>query len=102
MDSATDFEDLEPGVVVRRAAAFLGWLLGFLAMMALVGIIPTIFVFVIAYMRVENRERWTLAVAVAAGLCLFVYGLFDVALAIPWPPTLLGRLVPVLGVIPSV
>jgi hypothetical protein len=54
-------------------------------------------------MRLENNERWTLVLPQAICLTLFMYVVFDRLLAIPWPPTLLGDLLPALkGVIPSV
>jgi hypothetical protein len=38
----------------------------------------------------------------AAAMTLFIYGLFDRLLAIPWPPSLIGELLPALKAIPSV
>ena len=70
--------------------------------MAVVGLIPTIPLFVIAYMRMENTEPWKLVLPQAVGLTLFVYVVFDQLLTIPWPPTLLGNLLPILKAIPSV
>jgi hypothetical protein len=37
----------------------------------------------------------------AATMTLFIYGLFDRLLAIPWPPSLLGTALPVLKAIPG-
>ena len=59
-------------------------------------------VFVICYMRLEGRERWSLTVPMAAATTLFIYGLFDRILAIPWPQTLLGMALPALKAIPGV
>jgi hypothetical protein len=54
-------------------------------------------------MRIEGREPWRIVLPMAAFMCVFIYGLFDQLLAIPWPPSVLGDLVPSLkGVIPSV
>jgi hypothetical protein len=47
-------------------------------------LIATVPVFVICYMRIEGRERWSLTVPVAPATTLFTYGLFDRVLAIPW------------------
>lgn len=38
----------------------------------------------------------------AAATTLFIYGLFDRVLAIPWPQTLLGMALPALKAIPGV
>ena len=45
-------------------------------------------IFIVAYMRLEGRERWSLTLPMAAAMTLFIYALFDRLLAIPWPPTL--------------
>jgi hypothetical protein len=86
-----------------RGAIFFGWMVLFLGSMALIGIIPTVPLFIIAFMRLEGRERWRIVLPMAAVMCAFIYVLFDQLLAIPWPPTVLGDVVPALkGVIPSV
>ena len=74
----------------------------FLAAMATIGLIATVPVFIIAYMRLEGRERWSLTLSMATGTTLFVYALFDRLLAIPWPQTLLGAALPALKAIPGV
>lgn len=89
MDLASDTGQLPARTVLRRAAAFFGWFLAFMASTALIGLLPTVPLFVAAYMRLENRERWTLVLAHAAGFTLFVYVVFDQLLAVPWPESLL-------------
>lgn len=102
MDLVSSHDGLSPGTVALRGAIFFGWMLGFMAMMALVGLIPTAFVFIIAYMRAENREPWRLVLPIALGATVFIYVVFHVLLAIPWPPTLLGALLPWTQAFPSV
>jgi TctA family transporter len=102
MDLGSDTAHLATGVVLRRAALFFGWLLGFMASMALIGLIPTVPLFVIAFMRVENRERWTIVIPQAIGLTVFIYVVFDQLLTVPWPQTVLGSWIPALKLIPSV
>jgi hypothetical protein len=87
---------------VGRAALFLGWFAAFLAAVALIGFIPAAPLFVVAYMRLENREPWQLVLAHAAVLTGFVYVVFERILHVPWPETLLGRWFPMLKFIPSV
>ena len=70
--------------------------------MAVIGLIPTVAVFVIVFMRLEGPERWTLTLTYAAVLVLSIFVVFDQFMSIPWPPTLLGQLVPALKFIPSV
>jgi TctA family transporter len=101
MDSVGDDAHLTNRQIRDRAAAFLGWMLAFLLSMATIGIVPTILWFVIAYMRIEGRERWTLVLPMAFGLAAFVYVVFDQLLMIPWPRTFAGMLFPALQFIPS-
>jgi TctA family transporter len=89
--------------LLLRGAIFFGWMVLFLGSMAVIGIIPTVPLFIIAFMRLEGREKWRIVLPLAVVMCMFIYLLFDQLLAIPWPPTVLGDLVPALkGVIPSV
>jgi TctA family transporter len=103
MDLESDTGHLSTALIVRRAAVFFGWLAGFMASMACIGLIPTVPIFVIGYMRLEGREPWRLVLPQAISLTAFIYVVFDQLLAIPWPQTLLGIAVPALkGLIPSV
>jgi TctA family transporter len=102
MDIASHVAHLTTGTKLWRGGIFFGWIASFLAAMAVIGLIPTVPVFIIAFMRVEGRERWPVTLGMAAVMTLFIYGLFDQLLAIPWPPSYLGTLVPVLKSIPSV
>ncbi|MDH3281570.1 MAG: tripartite tricarboxylate transporter permease, partial [Gammaproteobacteria bacterium] len=101
--------DLESGtghlprrVVLSRAAIFFAWLLGLMISMAVVGLIPSIPIFVILFMRLEGLEPWRITVTQAVGITVFVWLLFDRVMHIPWPPTLLGYLIPALKILPSV
>jgi hypothetical protein len=100
MDIGSHIGHLPIGIILSRGALFFGWMAAFLASMAAIGLIATVPVFIIAYMRLEGRERWSLAMA--TGTTLFVYALFDRLLAIPWPQTLLGAALPALKAIPGV
>ena len=103
MDIKSSVGHLPVRTLLTRGAMFYGWMVGFLLSMALIGIIPTVPLFVIAFMRIEAREKWHIVLPMAAVMCLFIYVLFDQLLAIPWPPTVLGDFFPDLkGVIPSV
>lgn len=52
--------------------------------------------------RAMSPEPWKIVIPMAGVIVLLIYVVFDQLLAIPWPPTLLGLLFPVLKVIPSV
>jgi hypothetical protein len=102
MDITSDTDHLPVRTIAARAAIFFGYLLGFMASMAVIGLIPTAGLFVILFMRIEGRERWNLVLTYAACVVLFIYVVFDRFMSIPWPQTLLGHIVPALKIIPSV
>jgi TctA family transporter len=102
MDLQTDMSHLPTRTVLVRAGLFFGWLLAFMASMAIIGLIPTVPLFVIAYMRLEGSERWKLVLPQAAALTVLIYFVFDRFLAIPWPATVIGSWFPALQAIPSV
>jgi len=102
MDLTSDTGHLPVREIIVRAAWFFGYLIGFMAVMAIIGLIPTVAVFVVFFMRWEARERWTLVIPYATALVVFIWFTFDYVMAVPWPPTLFGQWFPYLKVIPSV
>jgi hypothetical protein len=102
MDLASDTAHLPVRTVVTRAARFFGYLIGFMGSMAVIGLIPTVALFVLLFMRLEGRERWSLVIPYAVILVLAITIVFDLFMAVPWPATLLGELFPFLKIIPSV
>jgi TctA family transporter len=103
MDLESDTGHLSVALILQRAAIFFGWLVAFMISMGCIGLIPTVPIFVIGYMRLEGREPWRLVLPQAIGLVVFIYVVFDWLLAIPWPRTLLGIVFPALkAIIPSV
>ncbi len=101
MDLASSTGDLPLRVILLRGGTFFAWLGAFMLSMAVIGLIPTVPLFVIAYMRLENREPWKLIVPQALVLVAFFYFVFDQMLNMAWPETLLGTWFPLLKVIPS-
>jgi TctA family transporter len=102
MDLTSDTGHLPVREIIVRAAWFFGYLIAFMAVMAIIGLIPTVAVFVVFFMRWEARERWTLVAPYTAALVLFIWFTFDYVMAVPWPPTLLGQWYPAFKAIPSV
>jgi hypothetical protein len=103
MDLESDTDHVPVHQIAVRALLFFGWLLAFMGSMAVIGLIPTVPLFVIMYMRLEGPERWSIIVPYAVLLTVFIWIVFDQLLTIPWPPTYLGGWVPALkGLIPSV
>ena len=102
MDLTSDTGHLQVREILLRGALFFGYLIGFMGMMAVIGLIPTVALFVVFFMRFEARERWSLVIPYAAALVLFIWFAFDYFMAVPWPPTLMGEWFPALKAIPSV
>ena len=73
-----------------------------MASIGMIGFLPTIPLFIAAYMRVENREPWKLILPQAIIIVVATYYVFGKLLGVPWPHTLLGYLVPAAKIIPSV
>ena len=102
MDLTSDTGHLPVRTIVQRAAIFFGYLVAFMATMAVIGLIPTVVVFVIVFMRLEGNERWSLVIPYVTVLVIGIYIAFDYFMAVPWPPTLIGQWFPALKFIPSV
>jgi TctA family transporter len=86
-----------------RGAMFFGWLVGYMASMATVGVLITTTIFIITFMRFEGKEGWKVTLGMTFGVVFMTWLLFDQLLTIPWPPTLLGDMFPALKeIIPSI
>ncbi|MGA9006092.1 MAG: tripartite tricarboxylate transporter TctB family protein, partial [Xanthobacteraceae bacterium] len=83
-------------VVRRRAAAFFLWLAGFIGLVALIGFIPAIAVFVFAYMSFGFGEPKLHSLAYALGTTLLCWVVFQWGLQVAWPQSLLGDFFPAL------
>ncbi len=94
MDLESDTAHVSTHLILVRAGIFFGWLLAFMGSMSVIGIIPTVPLFVVLYMRLEGPESWKLVVPQAIGLTVFIWFVFDQLLTIPWPPTFLGSWAP--------
>jgi TctA family transporter len=79
-----------------QAAVYFAWLAGLLGLVAIVGFIPAIAIFIFAYMHLGFKETAVSAAAYAAITALLCWGLFHKLLAVAWPQSLLGDLIPAL------
>ncbi len=94
MDIASTIDNMTPMEIVKRGAIFFGWMIGFLASMALIGLIPTVPLFIVAFMRSEGNEPWRITLPMAICTTTLVYIVFDQLLTIPWPGSVLGDFLP--------
>ena len=95
MDIGSNISHLPVRTILTRGAIFFGWMVFFLCSMAVIGLIPTVPLFIIAFMRIE-KEPWKITLPMAAIMILFVYILFDQLLAVPWPGSVVGDYLPFL------
>ena len=102
MDLASDTEHLPTSLIIKRAARFFGYLIGFMGVMAVIGLVPTAALFVVIFMRYENREPWKLIISYAIVLVFAITFVFDNVMSIPWPPTLIAQWFPALKFLPSI
>ena len=96
VDLDASYGDLPSATITRRALAIAGWILLLLGLLWAIGMLPAIFLFILAYMRIEGAERWWLTLVMAIAMTIGCYLLFDQALRIVWPETLLGQAFPAL------
>jgi heme/copper-type cytochrome/quinol oxidase subunit 4 len=96
MDLTSETGHLPLSVIITRAARFFGYLIVFMGIMAVIGLIPTVGLFVVFFMRYENSERWPLVITYATVLVIAITFVFEHIMHIPWPPTLFGQWFPAL------
>jgi hypothetical protein len=80
---------------------YFAWCVGFFAAAGLVGLLPAVLLFMIAYIRFGGGESWAMALVVSVPLWLFCYVLFHTILFVAWPPSLIGNVFPVLRTVQS-
>jgi putative tricarboxylic transport membrane protein len=86
-----------PDAINLRAVVYFAWLAMLLALIALIGFIPAIFVFIFAYMRWGFHAPSMESLGYAAATTLVCWLVFDVALHVVWPRSLLGDMLPLLS-----
>ena len=85
---AVDFQPtdtVEPALARKRTIAIIIWMLGFLVLILLVGFPLAVPIFVFAYLKIAGREPWMLTIFLTVAAWVFMEGLFDRFLHIPFP-----------------
>lgn len=95
-DNVTDFGELSAGEIRRRGMVYFAWCVGFLIVALIVGLLPAVLLFLIAYIRFAGRESWAVTLGIALPLWLFCYVLFHYILVIAWPASVIGNIFPML------
>ena len=101
-DIQADYGDLSSRMIYKRAGVYFAWCVGYLAVAHVIGMLPTLFFFMVGYIRFGGRESWRMALGVAVPTWIFAYALFHRVLYVPWPQTLLGDWFPVLRTIDAI
>lgn len=70
------------------------WLVGLVLAIAVIGMLPALFLFVFSYMVMDGRLHWGRALMILLPFALATYMLFHETLHVPWPRSYLGDWVP--------
>jgi TctA family transporter len=93
-DSGGALAALGENTIYGRLGMELGWLVGLLVGVWLIGLMPAMGIFIFAYMTTSGRTHWLRSLIITLGLWIGFYILFDRLLHVPWPPSLLGDTFP--------
>ena len=94
MDTVEEFKGLDPSTVAIRAVIFFAWCLGYLALSAIIGMLPAMAIFVFGFLYWTGREGLQTSLLMTASVVTLSYGLFHWILIVPWPEALLGEWLP--------
>ncbi|MFL9965280.1 tripartite tricarboxylate transporter permease [Paraburkholderia sediminicola] len=90
-----EIESALPVATVRaRGFRFFLAIGGALALASLVGLLPALLVMMLLLARFEFGERWRIAIVLSVSMTVALWLVFDLIFSTPWPPSLLGDLVP--------
>jgi TctA family transporter len=89
VEALTEKKAAEAATVRRRTVRIAGWILGFFAMIWLLGFPVAVPLCTFFYVKVGGAEKWPISLSLAAVSWLFFYGLFIYLLYIPFPEGLL-------------
>jgi TctA family transporter len=78
--------EIPASVERRRTAGILGWIVGFLAAIWLLGFTLGGALCTLLSLKAGSGERWPLALALTGGAAAFVYFVFERGLRVPFPP----------------
>lgn len=82
-------KDIDPVTAKKRAVIMFGWLLGFFALIWLLGFAIGIPLMMFTYLKFQGGESWALSITLTVIAWLFFYGLFVKLLTLPFPDGLI-------------
>ena len=87
--AAVDFEfstDVDPITARNRTLSLFLWVLGFFALIPLIGFLLAVPLFIFLSLKFQGKEGWLVSILLTACCWLFMEGLFDRLLHIPFAP----------------
>jgi hypothetical protein len=78
--------DVPRAVATRRTVEICAWIAGFWLAIWLLGFSIATLVATFLYLKLGARERWPISILLSVLGFAFVYGLFETALSVPFPP----------------
>ena len=77
-------------VVIRRAVNIFGWIFGLFLSIWIIGFILSVPLFLLLYLSVQAGESWKISVSYTVVMLVFMVGVFEMVLHIPWPEGLIN------------
>ncbi|MEK9556429.1 MAG: tripartite tricarboxylate transporter TctB family protein, partial [Gammaproteobacteria bacterium] len=93
-DSEGSLEGVSTIELVTRGLGFFGWAIVYLIFSQLLGMLLSLPILVFGLMYFQGRETVRSSLLGAGLLFVFSFALFHVMLSVPWPPAMLGELIP--------
>jgi len=83
---ATSVEsEIDPGTARQRTIAIVSWIAGFFLAIWCLGFVAASVVATFLYLKFGAKESWPAAIGLTLAAWLFIYGVFDYALQMPFP-----------------
>lgn len=77
--------ELPRDVVLRRTRSIVGWIVGVMIAIWLIGFSLAVPLTTLLYLRFTGREKWPITIVFALVSWAFFFGLFEYAISIPFP-----------------
>jgi TctA family transporter len=94
MDATFDLGDVPQKTARARAARHFCWVVGFLAVSAVVGMLPAIVLLILLQSRLEFGQSWRFSLCASLIVSIAIWIVFDRIFTLAWPPSYLGDLLP--------
>ena len=85
--------DITPKLYYLGAIKQFIWIFGVLILVELVGMLPALLIFVTFHMILDGKINIALALMISILSWLCMFSIFDFILHIPWPDSLLGKII---------